>query len=292
VSELDEQLITRAALASFGSTADPRLRELVTSLTHHLHAFVYETKLTLDEWAQGIEFLTAAGQMCDETRQEFILLSDVVGASMLVDAINHGYGNLETESTVLGPFFVENSPSHDQGADISAGMEGEPLYVDVCVRSVNGRPITGAQVEVWHSDAEGFYDVQRSEIAEGFRLRGNLTSNESGRVRFWSILPTAYPIPHDGPVGKLLEATGRHPWRPAHIHFKLSAPGFRTLVTHLFVKGSPYLDSDAVFGVKDSLICEFPCHEEGVAPDGRRMSTPWRTLEYEFILGPVHGESD
>ena len=150
--------------------------------------------------------------------------------------------------------------------------------------------IRGAKVEVWQSDSDGYYDVQLPGIAEGFKLRGTLTSDDDGRVRFWSILPTAYPIPHDGPVGALLESTNRHPWRPAHLHFKLSAPGFRTVVTHLFVKGTPYLDSDAVFGVKDSLVCEFPRRREGIAPDGRRMNTPWHTLEYGFVMGSAPGE--
>ncbi len=292
MSDFDEQMITRAAVASFDGAADPRLRELVTSLTHHLHAFVRETKVTMEEWSQGIEFLTSVGQMCDATRQEFILLSDVLGVSMLVDAVNHAAEGPETETTVLGPFFVESSPSFDQGADISSGTLGEPLYIDIGVSSVDGRPIPGAKIEVWQSDAEGFYDVQRPEIAEGFKLRGTLIADESGRVRLWSILPTAYPIPHDGPVGNLLQATGRHPWRPAHIHFKLTAPGFRPVVTHIFLRDSQYLDSDAVFGVKDLLICEFPRHSEGIAPDGRQLDTPWRTLGYEFIMGPLDSESD
>lgn len=292
VPEYDEQMITPAVLGSFRETPDARLLEIVTSLTDHLHAFVRETKLTLDEWSHGIEFLTSVGQMCDETRQEFILLSDVLGVSMLVDAVNHTSDGVETDTTVLGPFFIENSPSFEQGADIAGGSTGDPLYVDVKVSGVDGLPIKGAKVEVWQSDSEGFYDVQRPEIAEGFKLRGTLASDDDGRVRFWSVLPTAYPIPHDGPVGKLLEATGRHPWRPAHLHFKLAAPEFQTVVTHLFVKGDPYLESDAVFGVKDSLICEFPRHDAGVAPDGRGMASPWHRLEYDFVLGPAPEAAD
>lgn len=284
MSAVDEQRITQAVLDRFGDTPDARLRQLVTSLTQHLHGFVRETKPTLDEWSQGIRFLTAVGQTCDKSRQEFILLSDVLGISMLVDAVNHASDSVETDTTVLGPFFVENAPFFEQGADISSGMAGEPLYVDVRVSSVDGEPIAGAKVEVWQSDAEGFYDVQRSELGEGSKLRGTLAADEQGRVRFWSILPTAYPIPHDGPVGALLKATRRQPWRPAHLHFKLGAPGFRTVVTHIFVKGDPYLASDAVFGVKESLICEFSRHDE-VAPDGRRLNTSWRALEYDFVLG-------
>ncbi|QGY79269.1 intradiol ring-cleavage dioxygenase [Sphingorhabdus lacus] len=286
MSDFEEQKITPAVLESFGETPDPRLHALVESLTRHLHAFVRETQPTQEEWAQGIEFLTAVGQKCDNVRQEFILLSDVLGVSMLVDAVNRDIGSAETDTTVLGPFFVENSPIFAQGADISSDIKGDPLYADVLVRSVDGYPLKGAKVEVWQSDAEGFYDVQRPGIAEGFSLRGTFSSDEDGRVRFWSILPTAYPIPHDGPVGALLKATGRHPWRPAHLHFKLSAAGYQTIVTHLFVKGDPYLKSDAVFGVKDALVCNFPRHAAGNAPDGRKMETPWHTLGYEFALAP------
>lgn len=290
--EYDEKMITPAVLASFAEAPDPRLQQIMTSLTCHLHAFVRETKLTLEEWSQGVEFLTSVGQMCDDTRQEFILLSDVLGVSMLVDAVNHASQGVETDTTVLGPFFIENSPSFEQGANIAAGAEGAPLYVDVRVSGVNGQPIKGARVEVWQSDSEGFYDVQRPDIADGFNLRGTLTSDDVGRVRFWSVLPTAYPIPHDGPVGELLNATGRHPWRPAHLHFKLAAPGFRTVVTHLFVEGDPYLKSDAVFGVKDSLICAFPRHSTDIAPDGRSMEEPWHVLTYDFVLGPECSEQE
>lgn len=287
MSDFEKEMITPAVLGSFGNTADPRLRQIVQSLTRHLHAFVNDTQPTLEEWSRGIEFLTAVGQMCDENRQEFILLSDVLGVSMLVDAVNHASDSQATDTTVLGPFFIENSPSYEQGADITAGIEGDPLYVDVNVRSADGAALWGVKVEVWQSDSEGFYDVQRPDIAEGFKLRGQLTSDGDGKVRFWSILPTAYPIPHDGPVGTLLEATGRHPWRPAHLHFKLTAPGYQPVITHLFVKGDRYLDSDAVFGVKDSLICEFPQHDEDIAPDGRRMTAPWHSLEYDFVLDPA-----
>lgn len=292
MAQYDEQKITPAVLGSFSQTPDPRLREIMTSLTKHLHAFVRETQLSLGEWMQGIEFLTGVGQMCDATRQEFILLSDVLGVSMLVDAVNHAPDGTGTDTTVLGPFFIENSPSFDQGSDIAGGMGGDPLYVDVSVRDADGLPIQHAKVEVWQSDSEGFYDVQRPDLAGSFHLRGTLSSDDAGKVRFWSVLPTAYPIPHDGPVGVLLNATARHPWRPAHLHFKLTAPGFSTVVTHLFVKGDSYLESDAVFGVKDSLICEFPGHEAGVAPDGRAMDGPWHSLCYDFVLEPeAEGEA-
>lgn len=290
MSAFDEQLITQAVLDRFSGTPDPRLKQLVTGLTQHLHAFVRETKPTMQEWVQSIEYLTAVGQMCDDKRQEFILLSDVLGVSMLVDTINHASNSIETHTSVLGPFFVENSACFEQGADISGGLEGEPLYVDVSVCSVKGSPIPGATVEVWQSNSEGFYDVQLSNREEDSKLRGTFATDEQGRVQFWSILPTAYPIPHDGPVGALLTATNRQPWRPAHLHFKLSAPGYRTVVTQLFVEDDEFLNSDAVFGVKDSLVCAFPHREVGLAVDGRYMDRAWRTLEYDFVLGSDRDE--
>lgn len=282
-------MITQSVLDRFADTPDPRLRQLALSLTRHLHDFVRETQPTLQEWSQGIEFLTAVGQTCEASRQEFVLLSDVLGVSMLVDAVNHASDTTETDTTVLGPFFVENANFFEQGADISNGADGEPLYVDVRICNVEGAPIAGARVEVWQSDAEGFYDVQRGE---GSSLRATLAADAQGRVRFRSILPTAYPIPHDGPVGALLEATRREPWRPAHLHFKLSAPGFRTVVTQLFVEGDRYLQTDAVFGVKNALVCAFPRHVEATAPDGRAINTDWHSLEYNFILGSLLEETD
>jgi hydroxyquinol 1,2-dioxygenase len=284
MADFNDQTLTQAVVDRFGETPDPRLRQLLSSLTRHLHAFVRETEPTFDEWLQTVLFLTATGQKCDDVRQEFILLSDVMGISMLVDAVNHRMSDGATESTVLGPFFVENAPRFEPGADITGGMEGEPLFVDVVIRSAGGAPLPGATVDVWQSDSEGFYDVQRDDRGEGAKLRGTLTADAQGRVRFWSVLPTAYPIPYDGPVGELLKATRRHPWRPAHLHFKIAALGHETLVTHLFVEGDPYLDSDAVFGVKESLICQFTRHEAGAAPDGRPMERPWRSLNHDFVL--------
>jgi hydroxyquinol 1,2-dioxygenase len=284
MTDFDDQTITEAVIDSFGDTPNPRLKALLTGLTRRLHAFVRESELTTDEWFQAIQFLTRVGQTCDANRQEFILLSDVMGVSMLLDAVNHRRSGSATESTVLGPFFVQGAPQFEQGADITGGIQGEPLYVDVQVRGSGGGAVVGATVDVWQSDSEGFYDVQRDDRDQGAKLRGTFTTDAEGRVRFWSILPTAYPIPHDGPVGDLLTATRRHPWRPAHLHFLIAAPGCETLVTHLFVDGDPYLGSDAVFGVKRSLVCDFPRHEPGEAPDGRDMKTPWRSVSYDFSL--------
>ncbi len=195
--------------------------------------------------------------MCSDKRQEFILLSDTLGVSMLVDAINHRTPGHTTETTVLGPFFVEAASEHECGSDISGGIAGDPMLVTGSVVDFEGKPVVGAIVDVWHSDDEGYYDVQRADTADGLAMRGRFRTDARGKFSFWSIKPAAYPVPHDGPVGEMLEAQGRHPWRPAHVHFMISAPGCEQLVTHIFVAGDSYLDSDVVFGVKDSLIREF-----------------------------------
>ena len=242
--------------SSFDSAADPRFAEIMRSLVAHLHAFVEDVNLTEEEWATAIDFLTRTGQNCDAKRQEFILLSDVLGASMAVIAANHPTGGTATESTVLGPFYVDDAPDFELGADISGGAAGEPCHFSGTVRGPAGEPVSGALVEVWKSDESGNYDVQYPELdhAQG---RGRLRTDAGGRYEFTSVRPEAYPIPHDGPVGELLTAAGRGPMRPAHIHFKIAAPGYQTLITHIFVAGDKYLDADAVFGVKDSLIVNF-----------------------------------
>jgi hydroxyquinol 1,2-dioxygenase len=242
--------------SSFDSARDPRFAEVMRSLVAHLHAFVEDVKLTEEEWATAIDFLTRTGQKCDAKRQEFILLSDVLGASMAVIAANHPTGGTATESTVLGPFYVDDAPEFELGADISGGAAGVPCRFGGTVHGPDGEPVAGALIEVWQSDETGNYDVQYPELdhAQG---RGRLRTDEQGRYLFSSVRPEAYPIPHDGPVGELLTVAGRGPMRPAHIHFKVSAPGYRTLITHIFVAGDKYLDADAVFGVKDSLIVNF-----------------------------------
>lgn len=285
--DANEHTITGAVLQQFAGTPDERLRTIVSLLVRHLHAFVREVEPTFGEWQGAIDFLTRTGQLCDDRRQEFILLSDVLGVSMLVDAINHRQTAGATETTVLGPFYVEGAPRPAHGADIAEGIAGERLLVEGRVISAaSGSPLPGARVEVWAADADGFYDVQRPEL-EGYTLRATFEADGQGRFHFWTVMPAFYPIPDDGPVGEMLRATGRHPFRPAHVHFMISAPGHEQLVTHIFADDSPYLDSDAVFGVKESLVERFDSHGPGTAPDGREMDAPWRSLSRDFGMKPL-----
>ncbi|MGO4712847.1 intradiol ring-cleavage dioxygenase [Bradyrhizobium sp. 2TAF24] len=282
----NENTITDAVLARISDASNPRIKQISEALVRHLHAFVREVRPSQKEWEQGIDFLTRTGHMCDDKRQEFILLSDALGVSMLVDAINHPQPEGATETTVLGPFYVQAAPDKALGEDISGGLEGEPLLVTGSVSSPDGKPLAGATIDVWHSDDDGYYDVQQLEKIGDLAMRARFHADDNGRFHFWSIKPAAYPIPHDGPVGQMLEAQGRHPWRPAHVHFMISAPGHEQLVTHVFVAGDKYLDSDVVFGVKDSLIREFVRRERGTAPDGRHMDAPFYHLNYDFGLKP------
>ncbi len=281
--DANEHTITDAVLDRFADTPDPRLKMLVQALVRHLHGFVREVEPTFDEWQAAVGFLTRTGQMCSDTRQEFILLSDVLGVSMLVDAVNHRQPAGATETTVLGPFHVAGAPQPAHGADISGGLPGERLLVEGTVTSASGDPVPGAVVEVWSADRDGFYDVQRTDL-DGPALRAAFHTDGAGRFHFWTVMPAHYPIPDDGPVGALLAATARHPYRPAHVHFMISAPGHERLVTHIFAEGSPYLDSDAVFGVKTSLIEAFELKQPGTAPDGRVLDRPWRHLARRFGL--------
>lgn len=282
MDEQRERAVTDEVVASFADTKDERLKEIVESLTRHLHGFAREVRLTQEEWTAGVDFLTRVGHITDNTRQEFILLSDVLGLSMLTVGINAPTSEKATESTVFGPFFVEGAPEVPLGGDIAFGAQGHPCWVTGSVRGVDGEPVGGAHIEVWEADEDGFYDVQY----EGDRTagRGWLTADDEGGYRFWSVLPSAYGIPADGPVGALLAATSRSPMRPSHLHFKVDAPGYRTLITHIFVAGGQYLGSDAVFGVKDSLIVEFPEHPAGTAPDGREIEGPWNSVNFEIVL--------
>jgi hydroxyquinol 1,2-dioxygenase len=238
----------------------------------HLHAFVTDVGLTEDEWLHGIEFLTETGHITDEQRQEFILLSDVLGASMLVIGLNHRAAEPATESTVFGPFFVEGAPRYENGDDLANGAPGETCLVNGRVLSTLGEPIAGARVDVWQADDTGMYDVQYDDLA-GARGRGHLFSDCEGRFWFRTVRPTPYPIPTDGPVGRLLRAAGRSPMRPAHVHFRIAADGYETLTTHVFAAGDPYLDTDAVFGVKESLVAPFAASEDAPC-----------ALEYDFVL--------
>lgn len=250
-SDFSEQSATDAVVASFAGTPDPRVRQILDSFTRHLHDFVRDVEPTQLEWEQAVGFLTRTGQKCDDTRQEYILFSDVVGVSMLVDAINNRNPAGATESTVLGPFHVVASPVLELGADIAMHSDAPRCLVRGRVLDLEGKPVAGAHVDVWQADDQGFYDVQKSSDRD---LRGLFTTDADGAYRFTTIVPKYYPIPDDGPVGELLRATGRHPYRPAHIHFIADAPGHHPVTTHLFIAGSPYLDDDTVFGVKQSLI--------------------------------------
>jgi hydroxyquinol 1,2-dioxygenase len=257
VRNIDEFNITHAVLGSLEGCDDTRLKEVLSALVRHLHDFAREVRLTEAELMQGLEFLTAAGQKCDDKRQEFILLSDTLGLSMLTVALNNARPAGATEATVFGPFHVKDAPRMEQGDDIAAGAPGEPLDVDVCVCALDGTPIPDAEVDVWQADEEGLYDVQIPTLGSQRRARAVMKTDVEGRLRFRSIVPTAYPIPTDGPVGRMLVATGRHPRRPAHVHFMVKAQGYQTLITHVFRDGDPYLDSDVVFGVRNSLVANF-----------------------------------
>lgn len=280
---LDEHSITPAVIERHAAAPNPRVAEILTSLVTHLHAFAREVKLTESEWIEGIRFLTECGQLSDDQRQELILLSDVLGLSMLVIAQNQRKPRGCTEATVLGPFHVAGAPRMELGADVGRGAPGEPCFVQGSVRGPAGEPIPGAELDVWQADESGLYDVQRGADAP-LRARALLRADANGSFYFRSIVASAYPIPHDGPVGKLLAELGRHPWRPAHLHFLITAPGYERLVTHVFREGDRYLDSDAVFGVRSSLIARWEHQTSAVAPDGSPMEQPFYTLNFDFVL--------
>jgi hydroxyquinol 1,2-dioxygenase len=281
-----EAALVERVVASFAGTPDARTKELVEALTRHLHAFLRETRLTEDEWKGAIDFLTAVGHITDDRRQEFILLSDVLGASMQTITINNqAYANA-TEATVFGPFFVAGSPDVGLGGDIAGGAPGEPCWVEGVVADTSGTPIPGARVEVWEADADGRYDVQYGD--DRVAGRGHLHTDDQGRYRFWAVTPTPYPIPDDGPVGALLRATARSPMRAAHLHLMVEADGFRTLVTHVFPRGDAFLDSDSVFGVRDSLVIDV--HQQiptTPTPDGREVTGPWARIDVDLVLAPT-----
>lgn len=273
---------TREVLACLDNCPDPRLRELVAGLIRHLHAFAAEESLTEAEWLAGIRFLTDVGHITTDRRQEFILLSDTLGLSMLVDLINHAAGGNATESTVLGPFYVEGSPWRSNGDAITDDLGAEPLLVDGHVRDIAGRPIVGATVDVWQNAPNRLYAVQ-DDTQSPDNLRGRFHTDGAGAFSFRTVRPVDYPIPDDGPVGRMLHATGRHPWRPAHIHFIVSADGYVPVTTHVFDSESAYLDSDAVFGVKQSLVRKFIAHDPAAeaAPAGS-----WYTVDIDIVLSP------
>jgi hydroxyquinol 1,2-dioxygenase len=287
VRNLNEDNITQAVLARLVNMPESRLKSLLTSLVQHLHAFARETKLTEAEWMQGIQFLTDTGHMCTGQRQEFILLSDTLGLSQLVVAQSHSRKEGFTEQTVFGPFHVAEAPALANGADIAAGAAGEPLYFQVQVVDGGGTPVADATVDVWQADADGFYDVQSAGwTADEMKLRAVFRSDAQGWVSGRSVLPKSYPIPMDGPVGRMITASGRHPFRPAHLHFMVHKPGFERLVTHVFADGDEYLDSDVVFGVRSSCIGHYRKQPAGHAPDGRHEAAGFYTLDFKLVLAP------
>ena len=288
MSDNTEEQITQNVLASMAACPDDRLLTVMNSLTTHLHAFIREVGLTQEEWTQGIQFLTRTGWMCDDKRQEFILLSDITGVTMLVDAINHPLSDNATESTIFGPFYREGAQELPMGATISMDGRGEPAVVMGRVLSTAGTPIANALLDIWETDENGLYEQQDPEQPD-MNLRGKFRTDAEGRYCFVGIRPVSYPIPDDGPVGQLLRALGRHPFRPAHIHALVSAEGYVPVTTHLFVKGDPYLDSDAVFGTKDSLVVDFMRHDSAEEAARFNVTAPFYMVNYDFVLKSVGG---
>ena len=282
-TEADSAEVVTSRIASDGHERLSRVMEVVI---RHLHAAVKEIEPTQEEWFQAIQFLTKTGHMSDDWRQEFILLSDVLGVSMLVDAINNRKPNGATETTVLGPFHVDNTPVMENGADICLDGKGEPLVVHGKVRSVDGAPIEGASLDVWQANDEGFYDVQQKGIQPDFNLRGLFHSEKDGGYWFRGVKPKHYSIPDGGPVGAMLDSLGRHPNRPAHLHYIVGAEGYEEITTHIFVPDDPYIDSDAVFGVKAGLLADFVKMDDAARAEKFNVSNPSWEVEFDFVLAP------
>ncbi|MFF7987503.1 dioxygenase [Streptomyces sp. NPDC007901] len=282
---VDEDNITELAVQRWATAHSPRLGELLTVLVRHLHEFAREVRLTEDEWMAAIEWLTAAGQTCDDKRQELILTSDVLGLSTLVVQLNNRFAPQATPATVLGPFHVDGSPTVPYGFDMSDGIEGTPLFFTGKVTDIEGRPVPGAVLDVWQADADGAYEAQLPEVDEA-RLRAKYRTCEDGTYCIRTIAPRGYAIPMDGPVGDLMRKTDISYFRPAHVHFLIDEPDYRKLITHLFQEGGEYLESDVVFGTKDALITSFAERPAGAAPDGSKIEVPYLQAEYDFILQP------
>ncbi|MGH8137194.1 MAG: dioxygenase [Steroidobacteraceae bacterium] len=284
--EFNEKSITQAVVGRLAECDDPRFKLVMTSLVTHLHDFVRDVRLTEPEWLTAIQFLTDVGKICTDKRQELILLSDTLGVSVLVITLNHPADQGSVESTVLGPFYWEGAPELPRGSNLAEGVRGEPTFYSGRVLSVDGLPLENALLDIWSGDGEGNYDMQMPGEM-GMKARGRIRTDTEGHYWFWSLKPTFYPVPTDGPVGRMLRKMGRHPYRPGHIHMIVSAPGYLPVTTHLFVAGSQYLDSDAVFGMKESLVAQFDRHSAGVGPNGERMDTPFYTVRYDFRLRPA-----
>jgi hydroxyquinol 1,2-dioxygenase len=293
MSEYNQERLTQDVVDAFARTPDPRLRQLMTALVRHVHAFAREVDLKPEEWLAGLNFLNATGQISTDKRPEFILLSDTLGLSMMVVSLTQARasGNAKgateaTEATVEGPFYWPGAPDLALGSDIGEGVPGEPAFYMGRVTDVNGQPLAGALLDVWSGDGDGKYDVQLSPEPT-MRARGRFRTDGEGRYWFWSIRPSFYPIPDDGPVGEMMRATDRSIYRPGHIHMQISAPGHVTLTTHVFVAGSPYIDEDAVFGKRESLVVDFDAHPPGKAVDGREMKVPYHSASFDFRLAPT-----
>jgi len=288
--QFDEKSITEAVIARMSNCDDPRFRHVMTSLVRHLHDFVRDVQLTEREWIGAIQFLTDVGQTCTDKRQEFILLSDTLGISVLVISINHPAESGSAESTVLGPYYWEGAPDVPNGTNLAVDVKGDPTFYSGRVLDNAGKPLANALLDVWSGDGEGNYDMQMPGDV-GMKARGRLRTDAQGRYWFRSIRPEYYPVPTDGPVGRMLSAMGRHPYRPGHIHMIVSADGYEPVTTHIFAAGSKYLDSDAVFGVKESLVAKYDKHPAGKGPNGEAMDTPFYTVEYDFRLRPARSKA-
>ena len=289
----NQDKLTDDVLAAFAGTPEPRLRTLMSALVKHIHAYAREVDLTPEEWLAGMKFLDAVGQISTERRPEFILLSDTLGLSMMVVALAQARASGSatgatppTEATVEGPFYWPGAPDLPLGSDIAEGVPGEPAFYMGRVTDLDGKPLAGALLDVWSGDGDGKYDVQLG-AEPVMKARGRFRTDAEGRYWFWSIRPSCYPIPDDGPVGVMMRATGRSIYRPGHIHMMVSAPGHVALTTHIFVARSPYIDEDAVFGKRDSLVVDFDDHPPGKAPDGRVMTKPYHSASYDFRLAPT-----
>lgn len=280
----DEAKSVEVVNSRIGEKADERLKEVLSVVTKHLHAAVKELEPTHDEWFQAIRFLTQTGQMCTDWRQEYILLSDVLGVTMLVDAINHRRPAAATPNTILGPFYVEGAPHYENGANICLDHKGEPTLVRGRVLDIEGNPIAGATLDVWQTNDDGFYDVQQKGEQPEYNLRGVFTSDAEGRYWFQTVKPRFYPIPDDGPVGKLLRSLDRHPNRAAHMHFIVTAPGYDQVITHIFTPDCPYLKEDTVFGVKEDLVAEFNEVTDQSLADEYGMPSPFLLSDWDFVL--------
>ncbi|MGB8403753.1 MAG: dioxygenase [Mycobacterium sp.] len=285
---LTEESITEAVQQTFDTATDARFRQLFVSLVQHLHDFARDVRLTGDEWFAAMDFIERMGKISTPTRQEVVLLSDILGLSMLLDKINQHAGGSVTDSALLGPFYVEGRPVAANGADISGGVAGTPMFVTGRVVDENGAPIAGARVDAWHSDGEGFYDVQQSEkLHDELAMRALLTTDADGRFWYRSITPRYYPVPTDGPCGEIIRAAGRSPMRPQHVHFWIRAEGHQPLITQLFRGDDKYIDSDAVFAAQDTLTADYVRNQPGTAPGGSNVDEPFVTLDWVFTLSPA-----